>query len=58
MLEDNLKAFTRADNMQYLGYSAAYSARFLKSKNMLESIPDVEKLLDDSFIRAIAREKK
>ncbi|AEF93918.1 aliphatic sulfonates family ABC transporter, periplasmic ligand-binding protein [Desulfotomaculum nigrificans CO-1-SRB] len=57
-LDDNLKAFTKADNMQYIGYTGTEIAKFLKSKGMLESIPDVEKSLDGSFVEAIAKEKK
>ncbi|ADG81473.1 ABC transporter substrate-binding protein [Thermincola potens] len=57
-LEDNIKAFTKAESMEYLGYTGLKTAKFLKSKNMLDTIPDVEKILDDSFIQAIARERK
>lgn len=57
-IEDNLKAFTKAESMDYLGYTGLKTAEFLKSKNMLETIPDVEKMLDDSFIRTIAQERK
>ncbi|MFZ5639658.1 MAG: ABC transporter substrate-binding protein [Bacillota bacterium] len=57
-LEDNLKAFTKAESLEYLGFTGTKTANFLKGKNMLETVPDVEKILDSSFVEAIAREKK
>lgn len=57
-LADNLKAFTRSEDMTYLGYTGQKTAEFLKSVGMLDSIPDVEGLLDSSFVQALASEQK
>lgn len=57
-LEDNIKAFTKSDGLEYLGTTGIKTANFLKDKNMLETIPDVEAIFEASFIQQIAAEKK
>lgn len=57
-LQDNVHAFTRADDWTYLGYTGRKTAEFLKGVGMLDRIPDVEALLNKSFIEELARGQK
>lgn len=57
-LQDNIKAFSKSDSLEYLGTSGVKTANFLKDKGMLEMIPDVEAILEPSFVRQIVAEKK
>jgi len=57
-LQDDLKAFTKSDSLEYLGTTGVKTANFLKDKGMLDTIPDVETILEPSFVRQIAAEKK
>lgn len=57
-LQDNLKAFTKSDSLEYLGTTGLKTANFLKDKGMLDTLPNVESILEPSFVRQVAAEKK
>lgn len=57
-IQDNIKAFSKSDNLEYLGTTGLKTANFLKSKDMLESIPNVGAILEPKFLREIAGDKK
>lgn len=50
-VNDNINAFEKKDDLTYLGYSGKKMGEFLKSVNMLDMIPDVEKAFDPSFVK-------
>lgn len=57
-LEDNLKAFEKADNFSSLVFSGNKTAEFLIKLGMLEKTPDLTKIIDGNFITEIAKERK
>jgi NitT/TauT family transport system substrate-binding protein len=56
--EDNQKAFIEGKDYTSLFFTANKTAEFLKSLDMLTSIPDPKTFLDSSFINAIIKESK
>lgn len=57
-VEDNLKAFQKADDYTSLLYTGQKTGEFLKSLDMLSSIPKLDSVVDGSFIESIAKERK
>jgi NitT/TauT family transport system substrate-binding protein len=57
-IEDNLKAFQKADNYTSLTYTSQKTAEFLKGLDMLSSIPKAESILDSHFVEEVAKERK
>ncbi len=56
-LDDNINAFTKKDDLTYLGYSGQKTGEFLKNLKMLDSIPELEKALDPSFVQELKANK-
>lgn len=48
--EDVIKLFTKADNDSYYGYTTKKMAGFLKDSKVIDNIPDVDKMIDSSFV--------
>ncbi|MGB3693433.1 MAG: ABC transporter substrate-binding protein [Spirulinaceae cyanobacterium] len=51
-LEDNLEAFSPGDSMKNMPYAAKKMADFMVDVGFIEEAPDLEKILDDQFVKA------
>ncbi len=56
-IEDNLKAFSQGEGMEYMPYAAKQMADFMVSVKFIPSAPPLEPLLDDQFVKAYAATK-
>lgn len=56
-IQDNIKAFIKSDSLESLATTGLKTANFLKSKEMLETIPDIENILEPSFVQQITAGK-
>jgi NitT/TauT family transport system substrate-binding protein len=56
-IDDNKKAFTKADDYTSLSFTGQKTAEFLKGLEMLSSIPDLSNTLDGHFIDEVAKER-
>lgn len=52
-IDENLTAFTKADSMSYLGYAGTEIAKFQKDKGFLSSVPDVDGILDSTYVKQV-----
>ncbi|UKS27548.1 ABC transporter substrate-binding protein [Paenibacillus sp. HWE-109] len=57
-LEDNVKAFQKGDSYESLAFTSQKTAEFLKSLDMLTSIPKAESFLDSHFVEEVLKERK
>lgn len=57
-LEDNVKAFQKADSYSSLHFTSQKTAEFLKGLDMLTSIPKAESFLDGHFVEEVMKERK
>lgn len=57
-LEDNVKAFQKADSYSSLHYTSQKTAEFLKGLEMLTTIPKAESFLDGHFVEEVMKERK
>ncbi len=53
-IEENLEAFSPGDSMKYMPYAAKKMADFMVGVGFIEEAPDLEKILDDQFVKAYA----
>ena len=53
-LEDNLEAFSPGDSMKHMPYAAEKMAKFMVDVGFIEEAPDLEKILDNQFVKAYA----
>jgi NitT/TauT family transport system substrate-binding protein len=51
-VDDNIKAFEKADSYDSLEYTGLKTAEFLKKLEMVTDIPDVSAALDGTFVKA------
>ncbi len=52
-LAQNIAAFTPGSDMSHLDFAARTSAAFLKENGFIKSDPDLDGLLDDTFVKAV-----
>ncbi|CAN7316722.1 ABC transporter substrate-binding protein [Paenibacillus sp. LjRoot153] len=57
-LEDNVKAFAKADSFESLAFTSGKTAEFLKSLDMLSTIPKSETFLDGHFVEEVMKDRK
>ncbi|MGQ7890084.1 ABC transporter substrate-binding protein [Paenibacillus sp. WC2504] len=57
-LDDNVKAFQKGDSYSSLQYTSQKTAEFLKSLDMLSTIPKAETFLDGHFVEEVMKERK
>ncbi|RTE08801.1 ABC transporter substrate-binding protein [Paenibacillus whitsoniae] len=57
-LEDNVKAFQKADSLESLAFTSDKTANFLKGLDMLTAIPKPESFLDGHFVEEVMKERK
>ncbi|MCY9660909.1 ABC transporter substrate-binding protein [Paenibacillus chondroitinus] len=57
-LDDNVKAFQKGDSYSSLHYTSQKTAEFLKSLDMLSTIPKAESFLDGHFVEEVMKERK
>ncbi len=55
--EENLATFTPGDNLEHLPYTVQKVADFLIKVAQIAQPPDLDKLLDDRFVRAYGNSK-
>ncbi len=53
-IEDNLEAFSEGDGMQHMPFAAERMTEFMLEVGLIEEEPELEGLLDDSFVQAYA----
>jgi NitT/TauT family transport system substrate-binding protein len=53
--EDNVQAFKDMDSSESLIHTGGLTAEFLKKLDMIDSIPDIEKLLEPKFVNHAAK---
>lgn len=53
-IQDNLEAFEPGDDMKSLPHAAQEISRFLMENELIEQEPDLDKLLDNRFVKAYA----
>jgi NitT/TauT family transport system substrate-binding protein len=57
-IEDNLEAFSDGDeDMKYMPYAAERMADFMVEVGFIPEAPDLEPILDDTFVKAYAEEQ-
>ncbi|MEL6222983.1 MAG: ABC transporter substrate-binding protein [Cyanobacteria bacterium J06627_8] len=57
-LEDNLEAFTDGgEDMKYMPYAAQVMADFMVGVGFIPEAPDLDAILDDTFVRAYAEQQ-
>lgn len=49
--DDVIKLFTKSNNDSYYGYTTKKMAGFLKDAKVIDKIPDVDKMIDSSFVK-------
>ena len=54
-LEDNIEAFTPGDNMKHMNFAAEKMADFMLQVGFIPEKPDLTKILDDQFIKALSQ---
>ncbi len=52
-LEQNLEAFEPGDDMKHLSFAARTISKFLKDNGLIETEPDLDGLLDATFVKAV-----
>ena len=52
-LSDNLETFSEGNNMKYLPYAALKIANFLQKNKFIEEKPDLNRLLNSTFVEAV-----
>lgn len=57
-IEDNLTAFEPGNDMTSLPYAAQQISTFLVETGLIEQAPDLDKLLDDRFVKAYAQKQQ
>lgn len=57
-IEDNLKAFQKSEDYTSLHFTGQKTGEFLKSLDMLTSVPKLDSVLDSSFLEAVAKKRK
>ena len=55
-VEENLEAFRDGDNMKHMPFAAKKMSKFMLDVGFIESEPDLTKILDDQFVRAVNNE--
>ena len=53
-LEDNLKAFSDGEGIEYMSSAAVEMADFMVNVGFIPEVPDLEPILDDQFVQAYA----
>lgn len=54
-VEDNIEAFSDMDSYESLIHTGELTAEFLKKLDMIDSIPDIEQLLEPKFVNDAAK---
>jgi NitT/TauT family transport system substrate-binding protein len=54
-LEENLEAFSPGNSMKHMPFAAQKMADFMKGIGFIKTVPDLEPLLDDQFVQALAK---
>lgn len=57
-IQDNIKAFTKSDGFESLATTGQKTAEFLKNEGMLDSVPNIDSMLDPRFVHQIAAKQK
>ena len=53
-IEDNLKAFSEGEGIEYMSSAAVEMADFMVGVGFIPEVPDLEPILDDQFVQAYA----
>ena len=53
-LAENLEAFSDGESMKHMPFAAKKMGQFMLDVGFIDSIPDLTKVLDDSFVKAYA----
>ncbi|NER19495.1 MAG: ABC transporter substrate-binding protein [Symploca sp. SIO1C2] len=53
-LEENLEAFSPGDSMKHMPFAAKKMTKFMLDVGFIEKAPDLDKILDDQFVKAYA----
>ncbi|MEB3309708.1 MAG: ABC transporter substrate-binding protein [Snowella sp.] len=56
-LEDNLEAFSPGNTMKNMPFAAQKMADFMKGIGFIKQVPDLNKILDAQFVKALAEKK-
>jgi len=55
-LEENLEAFSPGDTMAHMPFAAQKMAEFMIQVGFIDEAPDLNKILDDQFVKALAEQ--
>ncbi|MEL6350841.1 MAG: ABC transporter substrate-binding protein [Cyanobacteria bacterium J06627_28] len=55
-LEENLEAFSEGEGMKHMPYAAVSMAEFMVDVGFIPEAPELEPILDDQFVKALAAE--
>lgn len=55
-LEENLEAFSEGEGMKHMPYAAVSMAEFMVEVGFIPEAPELEPILDDQFVKALAAE--
>ena len=53
-LEENLEAFSPGDTMKHMPFAAKKMSQFMLDVGFIQKVPDLDKILDDQFVKAYA----
>ncbi|NEP25643.1 ABC transporter substrate-binding protein [Moorena sp. SIO3I6] len=53
-LEENLEAFSPGNSMKHMPFAAKKMSQFMLDVGFIQKVPDLDKILDDQFVKAYA----